>query len=93
MSRPVRKKPADLTPAWPDEPIEDPIGEVARGFALRLREAVGGRSVRAAAAACQVSHATVLGILEGRVWPDLVTIARLERGLEADLWPGWAVRG
>jgi uncharacterized repeat protein (TIGR01451 family) len=38
--------------------------------------------------ASNVDHATLLGLLRGRSWPDLVTIARLEQGLDADLWPG-----
>ena len=66
----------------------DPIGEVARQFTLNLREAIGDRSLRAAARECGVAHSTILGILEGRAWPDLETIAKLERGLEANIWPG-----
>lgn len=35
-----------------------------------------------------MDHSTILAILQGRTWPDLYTVARLEQGLEADLWPG-----
>ena len=27
-------------------------------------------------------------ILAGEAWPDLATIAKIERGLGEDLWPG-----
>jgi transcriptional regulator with XRE-family HTH domain len=66
----------------------DPIGEVARHFTLNLREAIGSKSVRGVADAAGINHATLLGILAGRTWPDLATIAKLERGLGVDLWPG-----
>jgi len=66
----------------------DPIGEVARQFALNLRRAIGDRSLRAAAQATGVDHSTIQAILQGRTWPDLFTMAKLENGLEIDLWPG-----
>jgi hypothetical protein len=40
-----------------------------------------------------VHHATLLGILEGQKWPDLETIAKIEEGTGADLWPGRVNRG
>jgi hypothetical protein len=64
------------------------VGEVARQFTLNLREAIGTQSIRGAAAAADVNHSTLLGILEGRTWPDLETIAKIEHGLSADVWPG-----
>jgi hypothetical protein len=66
----------------------DPIGEVARQFSLNLRTAIGNRSLRAAALATGVDHSTIQAILQGRTWPDLFTMAKLESGLETDLWPG-----
>jgi hypothetical protein len=69
-------------------PSDDPTGEVARRFTENLSAAIGDQSVRAAAQQADVAHATILAILEGRVWPDMYTIAKLERGLDADLWPG-----
>jgi len=68
----------------------DPIGEVARQFALNLRGAIGERSVRDAARSAGVNHVTIQLILKGQRWPDLETIAKLERGLGVDLWPGRA---
>jgi lambda repressor-like predicted transcriptional regulator len=88
MARSERARPAALTDAWPGTPSASPIGEVARLFVVNLRRAIGERSIRAAAEECGLHHATLLGILEGRTWPDLETIAKLERGLTADLWPG-----
>jgi hypothetical protein len=88
MPRTTRLKPNELVPAWPDGPARDPVGEVARVFAANLRSAIGERSIRRAAEACDMNHATLIGILEGRAWPDMETIAKLERGLDAALWPG-----
>jgi hypothetical protein len=34
------------------------------------------------------NHTTILAILEGRTWPDLQTLAKLEHGNGVDLWPG-----
>lgn len=88
MPRNTRLKPNELVPAWPDGPAADEVGEVARRFAGNLRKAMGETSIRAAAEACGMNHATLIGILEGRAWPDMETIAKLERGLDAALWPG-----
>lgn len=85
--------PRELTPSWPDAESDDPIGEVARLFARNLRSEIGKRSVRSVAVTSGLSHVTLLAILEGRVWPDLATIARLERGLNATLWPGTGPTG
>lgn len=57
-------------------------------MALNLRAAIGDRSLRAAAEAAGVDHSTIQAILQGRAWPDLYTLAKLERGLDAELWPG-----
>ena len=88
MSRTTRLKPNELVESWPDGPASDAIGEVARVFAVNLRRAIGEKSIRAVASACGMNHATLIGILEGRAWPDMETIAKLERGLDAALWPG-----
>jgi Helix-turn-helix len=88
MSRPARPHPRELAADWPSVPGVDPIGEVARLFANNVREAIGDRSLRAAAADTGVDHTTILAVLEGRTWPDLATIAKLELGFGVDLWPG-----
>lgn len=61
---------------------------MARRLVLNLQREIGERSIRSVAETAGMDHATLLGLLRGRSWPDLVTIARLERGLGADLWPG-----
>ena len=88
MSRPSRLHPRELVENWPDMPSVDPTAEVARQLAANLRAAIGDRSLRSAARETDVDHATISAILNGRTWPDLYTIAKLERGLSADLWPG-----
>jgi hypothetical protein len=88
MPRPTRLSPRDRVADWPDEPSDDPSTEVARLLAGRLRAAMGERSLRAAGAETGVDHSTIQAILQGRAWPDLDTISRLENGLRADLWPG-----
>ncbi|MBB5643055.1 helix-turn-helix domain-containing protein [Cryobacterium roopkundense] len=88
MSRPTRLHPRELAAGWPDVVSVDPIGEVARQFALNVRAAIGDRSIRAAAQDVGVDHSTIVAVLQGRTWPDLATIARLELGFGVDLWPG-----
>lgn len=88
MPRTARRKPNEIVRSWPTVKSSDPIGEVARRFTLNLREAIGDRSVRAAARAADLNHVTLVAILEGRTWPDMETIAKLELYLGVDLWPG-----
>lgn len=88
VPRPRREPPRAFTESWPGEPCTDPVAEVARRFAVGLTEALGGRSLRSVRDVTGVEHTTLSGILSGQTWPDLATIARLERGLAADLWPG-----
>lgn len=94
MGRPVRKLPSQLAPDWPNEPADEATVEVARALALRLREVMDGRSAREVGRIAGVDFTTVSAILNGTTWPDLMTLARLEAGLGADLWPpGVASRG
>ena len=88
MPRPARELPEALSDGWPHVPSADPIGEVARQFALNVEAAVGDRSVRAAARDVGIDHATIRALIAGKSWPDLATIAKLERGFGVDLWPG-----
>ena len=88
MPRPSRPAPRDRVADWPEVPSGDPSTEVARRFAIGLRAAMGESSLRAAGAETGVDHSTIQAILQGRAWPDLDTISRLENGLGADLWPG-----
>lgn len=88
MPRSARARPRDLAPAWPDGPSTSPEGEVARRFAENLRRQIAARPIRAVARDSGVNHSTLLGILDGQKWPDLETIAKIEEGTGADLWPG-----
>lgn len=93
MADPRRGRPADRAPApWPEVASEDPLAEVARELVVRLRLAMGTRSVRTVAQAAGVSHVTLLRVLNGQVWPDLATITRLEIALDSDLHSSRAVR-
>ncbi|MFF1876593.1 hypothetical protein [Leifsonia sp. NPDC058230] len=73
---------------WPNEPIDDPVREVARRFVLNLLAAMGEESRRSIAMKVDLDTNTLKRILNGDVWPDMNTIAKLEDKLEADLWPG-----
>lgn len=88
MTKQPRAQPRELAgDPWPDAPATDALGEVARQFVLNLRTAIGARSVRSVASDAGMSHGTLLNVLNGRVWPDLYTIARLEATLQTGLWP------
>ncbi|WP_139199326.1 helix-turn-helix transcriptional regulator [Curtobacterium sp. MCBA15_013] len=88
MGRPMRALPVELagTP-WPEVPSPDQFGEIARQFVLNVRDAMAGRSLRSVAADAGIGHVTLQRVLAGQAWPDLATIARLEVGLDAALWP------
>ncbi|WP_374457020.1 helix-turn-helix domain-containing protein [Nocardioides sp.] len=94
MARTRRRSPSHLVDGWPDEAASDATVEVARILAIRLREAMDGRSARETGRISRVDYSTVSAILNGTTWPDLRTIARLEAGLGVDLWPsGVALSG
>jgi len=84
----MRALPVELADApWPNVASADAFGEVARRFVLNVREAMAGRSLRSVAADAGIGHVTLQRVLAGQAWPDLQTIARLEAGLNAELWP------
>jgi hypothetical protein len=83
-----RERPFQLAPGpWPETPSDDPVAELARRFSLNLAAAIGDSSLRSVSRATGVAHNTLANILAGRIWPDFSTIARLEIGLAARLWP------
>ena len=61
---------------------------VAQELARRLVAALNGRSLREVARSADVAHTTLAAIVRGERWAELPTIVRLERALDADLWPG-----
>lgn len=72
---------------WPEVPAEDPIAEVARLFVVNVKAAMDGQSIRSVATQVGIGNVTLLTVLAGKAWPDLATIARLEAGLDCELWP------
>lgn len=83
-----RERPFELAPGpWPETASPDPVAELARQFSLNLAAAIGDSSLRAVGRTTGVGHNTLASILAGRIWPDFMTIAKLELGLEAALWP------
>ncbi|MFJ2367886.1 MULTISPECIES: helix-turn-helix domain-containing protein [unclassified Microbacterium] len=83
-----RKPPAALVDQWPDTPTSDPAGEAVRRFVVNLREALGDRSVRAVARDAGLDERTIRHVMAGSVWPDLLTVSRLEHVLGVNLYPG-----
>lgn len=59
---------------------------LAGGLAIRLRAKIGDESIRYIAKTANLSPQTIFNILNGTTWPDLRTIAKLERTLGAKLW-------
>jgi transcriptional regulator with XRE-family HTH domain len=87
MPRPRRALPKDAAD-WPHPSNGAPVEvTVAAAFAANLRQVMNGRSGRDVGRTCNVDFTTVNAILNGSTWPDMVTIARLEAGLDANLWP------
>lgn len=63
---------------------------VAQAMAVRLRTALDERgwSVAHLSRMSGVARFTIAKALAGEAWPDLLTIANLEKALGCDLWPG-----
>lgn len=73
---------------WPDGRVDGPVeARYAQEFAIRLRDAIGERSLREVGRAARLDHTTISAVMAGQRWADLVTMARLESALEARLWP------
>ena len=74
--------------SWPHGPLLEPgLAEYARRIVLNLIEAMGSRSIREVASAAELTHSTLARVLTGERWPDTLTLAKLERALDAQLWP------
>ncbi|MDE0132304.1 MAG: helix-turn-helix transcriptional regulator [bacterium] len=59
---------------------------LAAGLARRLKDRIEKDSIRHFAHKANLSPQTLVNILRGETWPDLLTIARLEHALERKLW-------
>ena len=84
---------------WPDGRLKDsapPEAVLAREVSQRLLtrcrsrfqdyDADRGFDLDRAAAAAKLPPTTIANLLDGRIWADLPTIARIEGGLEVPLW-------
>jgi len=87
VARIPRQPPEAHSPDWPTAVCAERPAEVARLVAVNLRGALNGRSLRTVARLAGVDHTTIAAVLNGTTWADLATIARLEAGLDAQLWP------
>ena len=59
---------------------------LADAVAHRLKEVTTRLSIRFVARRADLSPQTILNIINGKSWPDLRTIARLEIGMNHKLW-------
>lgn len=82
-----RKSPAELSPNWPDAASEDLAGEAARQIALVIRAETARHGVRGLAALAGVQHGTLISVSEGRSWPSVTLVVRLEHALGRSIWP------
>lgn len=79
--------------SWPhaalasDAPVSAHYGQA---FARNLERAMAstGHTLRTLADSTGVTHSTVSRVLNGKVMPDLGTLARLEAAFGFQLWPG-----
>lgn len=90
-SAPKKPRPVDYAPdgSWPDGPLAPdapPEAHLAAALARRLKKEIGCRPLRRIAARAGVSAPTISHIVNGKTWPDLRTLARLEVALGKRLW-------
>lgn len=94
-SRPHLRHPASYVARgdWKSARVDGPrLVLYAQAFALAVEDAVGDRTLRDVARQADLSHTTLLALLHGQRWPDMVTIAKLEEAFDRPLWPGPEVR-
>ncbi|WP_191966696.1 helix-turn-helix domain-containing protein [Microbacterium testaceum] len=82
-----RPVPAEFSTRWPDVVIHQDEAETARLLVLELVDAMGERSVRSLAKEADLDEKTLRKIIAGLSWPDLRTIARLEKATGRKLYP------
>ena len=74
---------------WPDgllRPDAPPEARLLKGIASRLKRAAVEKSLRDVSNQCGVAPQTVHNILTGATWAHVPSVARLERGLNIELW-------
>jgi transcriptional regulator with XRE-family HTH domain len=75
---------------WPEGRLRVGAPVAARyavQISLRLREAMDARAPGEVAAAADLARSTLHDLLNGRSWPDVVSLAKLEVELNVSLWP------
>lgn len=87
----LRSAPAEYlsSGSWPDGRLRASAPAEARlaaGMARRLRDGLAERPIRDVARAAELSPQTVVNLLHGATWGDVVSVARLERALGVRLW-------
>jgi hypothetical protein len=85
--RPRRLTPGEFGESFPHGPLNDVPAEMARLTALNLIAAIGNRSLREIGDVTGVDRTTIAEFIAGKSWPDIATLAKLEVGLDAELWP------
>ena len=73
-------------PDGPFRPETSPEVYLAAALARRLNSYSRWDSIRYVAKKADLSPQTILNILNGKSWPDLRTIARLENAFNSRLW-------
>ena len=75
---------------WPEAVITDAAARVVQHIARALRAEIARRKLshRDVEAATGVSRMAIGPLVEGKSWPDVLTVVRLEQGLGCPLWPG-----
>ncbi len=86
---PKRGFPAGLSERWPEESASSEDAEVARLIVVNLHAASRGRGVRGIARDAGIDEKTLRRIIAGATYPDVRTVARLERALQVALYPPW----
>jgi lambda repressor-like predicted transcriptional regulator len=78
--------------SWPDDdPVESaPVAaRYAAAIATALKSVINERGIKVGELTtdADIARSTLNDILTGRVWPDMVTLSKLEDVLQAPLWP------
>jgi hypothetical protein len=75
---------------WPHGPLvaDAPVAaRYAQQIAVRLLAALGDRNRTEVADHADLSRSTLHDLTNGRTWPDIVSLAKLESVLVTRLWP------
>ena len=73
-------------PDGPFRPKTPPEVYLAAAVARRLKGGIRYNSIRSVAKKADLSPQTIINILNGKSWPDLRTIAKLENACNSWLW-------